>query len=43
MIKQARWIGATLQDESACPLFQKSFSLTKKVKKAEMTATALGI
>ena len=44
MLNHAKWICApTLSDESACPLFQKTVSVTKKVKKAQMQVTALGI
>ena len=43
MLKNAKWICARTEDESACPLFQKSLSISKPLKKAEMTVTALGI
>ncbi len=43
MFEQAKWICADLPNDSACPLFQKTITISKPIVHAEACVTALGI
>lgn len=40
---KAQWIKPNIDTEEVAPIFQKKFSLSEKVKKAELVITSLGV
>lgn len=40
---KAKWIKPNVDTEEVAPIFQKTFSLVEKVKKAELVITSLGV
>ena len=43
MIVQGQWIAAPLQNTDAVPVFFKSFTSEKRIHRATLTITALGV